>query len=233
MGVEAHTSQGGPECRTIEPASLRGVAARCSSCVEERETFAQAAAWANVSKSTVWEWVAGGGPRAADERAIADVSGRSARAVRTALRAGCRPRKRPGSASCVSGRGGARGGSPKVEVGRPHSTVHAVLRRGGCSRRPRAERPAVVRYEWPCPGQLLHMDIKRFGRFEGPGHALTGDRRRRSRRAGWEYVHSIVDDCSPARLQRDPRRRKGRHRHRLHPPSAGLVPRARRSSPSG
>ena len=25
--------------------------------VEEGETFAQAAAWANVSKSTVWEWV--------------------------------------------------------------------------------------------------------------------------------------------------------------------------------
>jgi transposase InsO family protein len=40
------------------------------------------------------------------------------------------------------------------------------------------------------------MDVKRFGRFETPGHALTGDRTRRSRRVGWEYVHSIVDDCS-------------------------------------
>ncbi len=28
------------------------------------------------------------------------------------------------------------------------------------------------------------------------GTRMTGDRTRRSRRAGWEYVHSIVDDCS-------------------------------------
>jgi len=53
-----------------------------------------------------------------------------------------------------------------------------------------------VRYEWPCPGQLLHMDVKKFGKFTEPGHAMTGDRTRRTRRAGWEYCHSIVDDCS-------------------------------------
>jgi transposase InsO family protein len=82
------------------------------------------------------------------------------------------------------------------EIARPHSTVHQVLKRGGCSRRPRAERPAVVRYQWPCPGNLLHMDVKRFGKFTEPGHAVTGDRRQRSRRVGWEYVHSIIDDCS-------------------------------------
>jgi transposase InsO family protein len=81
-------------------------------------------------------------------------------------------------------------------VGRPHSTVHAALRRRGCSRRPRAPREAVVRYEWPCPGNLLHVDVKKFGRFAEPGHKVTGDRRRRSRRVGWDYVHSIVDDCS-------------------------------------
>jgi len=53
-----------------------------------------------------------------------------------------------------------------------------------------------VRYEWPCPGNLLHMDTKRFGRFTQPGHALTGDRTRRSRHAGWEYVHTLEDDHS-------------------------------------
>src|SRR5437868_6030851 len=36
------------------------------------------------------------------------------------------------------------------EVGRPHSTVHQVLRRGGCSRPAPSERPPVIRYEWPC-----------------------------------------------------------------------------------
>jgi hypothetical protein len=78
----------------------------------------------------------------------------------------------------------------------PRSSPHQVLRRGGCSRLARPERPAVVRYEWPCPGQLLHMDVKKLGRFEAPGHALTADRTSRSRGVGWEYVHSIVDDCS-------------------------------------
>src|SRR3712207_1690890 len=82
------------------------------------------------------------------------------------------------------------------EVGRPHSTVHQVLRRGGCSRPEPDERAPVIRYEWPCPGQLLHMDVKKFGKFTEPGHAVTGDRTKRSRRVGWEYVHSIVDDAS-------------------------------------
>jgi hypothetical protein len=82
------------------------------------------------------------------------------------------------------------GWSPRrraVEVGRPHSAVHRVLWRGGCSRREPAERPPIVRYEWPCPDQLLHMDVKRWGKFEAPGHAVTGDRARRSpfQRPAW------------------------------------------------
>ena len=81
-------------------------------------------------------------------------------------------------------------------VGRPHSTVHAALRRRGCSRRPNAPREAIVRYEWPCPGQLLHVDVKKFGRFQTPGHKVTGDRTQRSRRVGWDYAHSLIDDCS-------------------------------------
>jgi transposase InsO family protein len=81
-------------------------------------------------------------------------------------------------------------------VGRGHSTVHAALRRRGQSRKPRVSRESVVRYEWPCPGQLLHVDVKKFGRFSAPGHAVTGDRSKRSRRAGWDYAHSLVDDCS-------------------------------------
>lgn len=81
-------------------------------------------------------------------------------------------------------------------VGYPHSTVHRVLRRHGSSRRPRPAREQVVRYEWSAPGELLHMDTKRYGRFCQPGHALTGDRSRQSRGAGWEWAHSIVDDHS-------------------------------------
>lgn len=83
-------------------------------------------------------------------------------------------------------------------VGRPHSTVHATLARHGISRPPRPQRERAVRYEWPCPGDLLHMDTKRYARFSEPGHAVTGDRSRTGRRreAGYEFVHSIVDDHS-------------------------------------
>ncbi len=83
-----------------------------------------------------------------------------------------------------------------TEVGIAHATVHRALRRRGCSRRPRQPREGVQRYEWPCPGNLLHMDIKRHARFVVPGHAATGNRAQNSRGAGWEYVHVIVDDCS-------------------------------------
>lgn len=82
------------------------------------------------------------------------------------------------------------------EVGIPHATVHRALKRRGCSRRPREPRQAVQRYEWPCPGNLLHMDTKRHACFREPGHAATGRRTERSRGAGWEFVHTLVDDCS-------------------------------------
>jgi len=53
-------------------------------------------------------------------------------------------------------------------------------------------------YQWPCPGDLLHIDSKRFVRFSRAGHAVTGDRyrsgRERRMRIGHEWVHSIVDD---------------------------------------
>lgn len=85
-------------------------------------------------------------------------------------------------------------------TGHPHSTVHRTLHRHGISRPPRPVRERVVRYEWPCPGDLLHIDTKRYARFERPGHRVTGIRDKTSAelRAGWgyEFAHSIVDDHS-------------------------------------
>ena len=125
------------------------------------------------------------------------MSGGALRAARTARRDGCRPRRRARICELRERTGWSpRRLADEPEIGRSHSTVHRVLQRAGVSRRPRPERPAVVRYEWPCPGQLLHMDTKKLGRFNEPGHAVTGDRAQRSRRVGWEYVHSIIDDCS-------------------------------------
>jgi transposase InsO family protein len=81
-----------------------------------------------------------------------------------------------------------------------HSIVHAILRRHGISRTPRPKREEAHRYEWPCPGDLLHMDIKRSPRFRRPGHGITGDRRRSSKdwgqRLGHDYFHALVDEHS-------------------------------------
>ena len=78
----------------------------------------------------------------------------------------------------------------------------ALARRA--SRAARAvERGAPNRYEWPCPGDLLHMDVCSYARFRRPGHRATGDRSQRDRhwmkpetRVGYDYAHAIVDDHS-------------------------------------
>lgn len=86
------------------------------------------------------------------------------------------------------------------ETGVAHSTVHAILRRHNRSRAPKPEREQFKRYEWPCPGDLLHMDVKRYPRFRRPGHAVTGDRTRtwidKRDALGHDYFHALVDDHS-------------------------------------
>jgi transposase InsO family protein len=79
-----------------------------------------------------------------------------------------------------------------------HSTVSKVLRRAGISRPDRPQRESANRYEWPCPGDLLHMDTSEYARFQRPGHRVTGDRssQDRQRRDGVDIVHAIVDDHS-------------------------------------
>lgn len=85
-------------------------------------------------------------------------------------------------------------------LGYSHATVWKTLRRHGCSRPKRAPREPANSYEWPCPGDLLHMDTSRYARFARPGHALTGDRSTTGadRRAahGYEIAHAVVDDHS-------------------------------------
>ena len=71
-----------------------------------------------------------------------------------------------------------------------------MLARHGLSRRVRPPTPPPRRYEWSRAGALLHVDVKRLVRFNEPGHRVTGDRSRRSRRAGFEYLHCVVDDRS-------------------------------------
>jgi transposase InsO family protein len=82
-------------------------------------------------------------------------------------------------------------------TGFPHSTVWKVLKRSGLSRPPRAEREPARRYEWPCPGDLLHMDVSEYVRFKKPGHRVTGDRRSQDHQLdGVDHVHAVIDDRS-------------------------------------
>lgn len=79
------------------------------------------------------------------------------------------------------------------------ATVSRVLRRAGLSRLRDLEPAEPVRgYERDHPGDLIHLDIKRLGRFERTGHRITGDRtgQSNSRGIGWEYVHVCIDDAS-------------------------------------
>jgi len=78
------------------------------------------------------------------------------------------------------------------------ATVSRVLRRQGLSRLRDLDPPEPVRrYEREHPGELIHIDIKKLGRFMSIGHRITGDRQGcRTVGAGWEYVHVCIDDAS-------------------------------------
>ncbi len=89
-------------------------------------------------------------------------------------------------------------------VGVSPTTVSRVLQRAGLSRLKDLEpKQPERRYQYKNPGDMIHLDIKKFGRFERPGHRVTGDRKGqsgpRSRLQGgygWEYLHVCVDDAS-------------------------------------
>jgi transposase InsO family protein len=79
------------------------------------------------------------------------------------------------------------------------ATVSRILRRLGLNRLNALEPTEPVRrYERERPGELIHIDIKKLGKFNRIGHRITGDRtgQSNSRGVGWEYVHVCIDDHS-------------------------------------
>ena len=167
-------------------------------CLEHGVTRRQAAACRRVSVSTVQYWI--GRYRAAGDADRA--SGAWARDRPST------PHHQPARVSeethdrvCEARR--RTGWGPRLiaaELGMAHATVSRCLARRGLSRMPKAPREAVRRFEWPCPGDLLQMDTKRFGRFTRPGHKVTATRDRtgaeKRMRVGWEFCHSMIDDHS-------------------------------------
>jgi transposase InsO family protein len=167
-------------------------------CLDHGLTRRQAAAWRRVSVATVQYWIWRYRSASEAERASgAWAEDRPSTPHRQPARSSDEVHDRVCEARRRTGWG------PRLiasELGMAHATVSRCLARRRMSRRPRAPREAVQRYEWPCPGDLLQMDTKRLARFTRPGHAVTGDRHRTSaeRRAGvgWEFCHSMIDDHS-------------------------------------
>lgn len=78
------------------------------------------------------------------------------------------------------------------------ASLSRILRRHGLHRLRSLDppKPPALRYERANPGELLHLDIKKLGRFTQPGVRATGDRSRRNPGAGVESLHVAIDDHS-------------------------------------
>ena len=169
--------------------------------IEEGMSLKAAAAAFSVSPATAHRWWhrwLEGGEEA--RRSLSCLFDRSSRPH-------CSPRQlAPELAEAICACRRKTGWGPRLVAGATgfaHSTVWKVLKRAGISRPARAAKEPANRYEWPCPGDLLHMDTSRYARFLQPGHRVTGDRSQRSRsllragtRVGHDYAHAIVDDHS-------------------------------------
>ncbi len=156
--------------------------------LEEGWDVASLADAVGVSQRTVWKWIAR--YRAEGEAGLEDRSSRPARVwnrtgddVVARVRA---LRERRLAAWQIA---------ELLDLAR--STVSAILTRLGLSRLGLLEpREPVRRYERPAPGELIHLDVKKLGRIKGIGHRIHGDRTKRQRGIGWEYVHVCIDDHS-------------------------------------
>jgi transposase InsO family protein len=86
------------------------------------------------------------------------------------------------------------------------STVSGILTRIGMGKLGRLGLEPARRYERERPGELVHIDVKKLGRFDAAGHRVTGTRRGRKTQhttagrgrgvVGWEFVHVAIDDCT-------------------------------------
>ena len=76
----------------------------------------------------------------------------------------------------------------------PASTVGKILRRNGCSRREQPPAKVYPRYEREVPGDLIHIDVKRLGRFFTSGKRIFEDGVGRSFFTPGKYPHVAIDD---------------------------------------
>lgn len=148
-------------------------------------TYARIGAALGISVRTVAKWIA--------RARVAQLTDGSSRPHRQPRRVAARLER----AIVALRRTRATAWQISTALGIPRSTVTRVLARAGLNRVALLEpAPVVRRYEWPHVGDLLHVDLKRLGRVTRVGHRIHGDRRRRGRRVGWEYLHVAIDDAT-------------------------------------
>src|SRR5256884_9099778 len=162
------------------PLTPKGREAMVRSVIEEGLTKAVAAVRFNTTPKTVAKWV--GRFRAEGVEGLRD---RSSRPLSL-------PSQTP-LATCaiieVSRRQRHTGKQIAAEVGVSPATVSRVLRRLGLNRiRDLEPAEPARRYERATPGEMIHIDIKKLGRFDRVGHRITGDRvgQSNSPAVGWE-----------------------------------------------
>jgi len=158
--------------------------------LEECWTIANVAAAFGISERTAYRWLA---RWRAGDRQLLDRSSAPRRV----------PRRTPGAVEALIERlRRLRMTSTRIaaELEMAVSTVGAVLARLGLNRLSRLEPPEPPnRYERRRPGELVHLDIKKLGRFRRPGHRVTGRAApgaHADRGHGWDCVHVAIDDYS-------------------------------------
>ncbi|MGY4303691.1 transposase InsO family protein [Bradyrhizobium sp. USDA 4369] len=172
------------------PMTPKGREAMVRSVVDGGLSYAEAAYQYNTTPKTVAKWV-----RRFREEGVEGLLDRSSR-----------PHSSPGqttAATCTAIEALRRqrhtGKQIAAEVKVSPATVSRVLRRLGLNRiRDLEPIEPVRRYEHAAPGEMIHIDIKKLGRFAQSGHRVTGNRNGYShcRGLGWEYMHVCIDDHS-------------------------------------
>jgi transposase InsO family protein len=169
--------------------SPKGRLLLCRRVTEQGWSLAAAAEAVGVSERTAGKWVARW--RAEGEAGLVDRSSAPSRVPG-------RTDERRVEAIAALRRLRMTGAEIAECLGMALSTVSGILTRIGLGKLSRLEPPEPPnRYERRHPGELIHIDVKKLGRIgEGAGHRVHGDRRKRSRGVGWEYVHVCVDDAT-------------------------------------
>jgi transposase InsO family protein len=161
--------------------------------LEEGWTAAAAAEAAGVSRATVYKWLARFGSEGQD-----GLGDRSSCPAESPRRLSVAAEQR-----ILRLRRDRKLGPHRLSaiLGVPRSTCYAVLRRHGLQRLDWMDRPSgevIRRYERERPGELIHVDVKKLGRIPPGGgwRALGRQPGLHHVGAGYDYVHSAVDDHS-------------------------------------